>query len=166
MLPQVFNCSGVDTNKFKKYMDMERPTYKDWGQSWCQQITDKESKLKSPYLGKEFKKAVEKKILPESSKNISGSWSSLTDAGEATNLNLVHIKNIDPTNVYDLTKAEIEGRKETVNALKGLKTMVPGFENATTNFGMTLGTRDSRKIIGEYNLEKRDVMEQGRFNDS
>ena len=31
---------------------------------------------------------------------------------------------------------------------------------------MTLGIRDSRKIIGEYNLTKDDVLGQARFEDS
>ena len=44
---------------------------------------------------------------------------------------------------------------------------VPGIKNAKLrNFGMTLGTRDSRKIIGEYNLTKDDIMNQSRFYDS
>ena len=41
---------------------------------------------------------------------------------------------------------------------------MPGFENAKLrNFGMTLGTRDSRKIIGRYNLTGHDVRNQARF---
>ena len=137
------------------------------GQSWCQNITEKEKDLRTPYLGKEFKNASDNNIIPKESKNISGSWSTLTDAGEATNLNLVHMNNYDCTNVYDLTEAEIKGRKETLNALKALKETVPGFEKARLrNFGMTLGTRDSRKIIAEYNLTKEDVLNQGRFSDT
>ena len=31
---------------------------------------------------------------------------------------------------------------------------------------MTLGTRDSRKIVGEYNLSGHDVRNQARFEDS
>jgi hypothetical protein len=33
-------------------------------------------------------------------------------------------------------------------------------------FGMTLGTRDSRKILGRYDLTASDVREGGRFADS
>ena len=53
------------------------------------------------------------------------------------------------TDVLDLTKAEMEGRQQAMNALLALKNVVPGFEKAKLrNFGMTIGTRDSRKIIG------------------
>ena len=57
----------------------------------------------------------------------------------------------DCTNVEDLTKAEMEGREQAMHALTALKAVVPGFEKAKLrNFGMTIGTRDSRKIMGRY----------------
>ena len=34
------------------------------------------------------------------------------------------------------------------------------------NFGMTLGTRDTRKIVGRSTLSKHDVRHQARFEDS
>jgi hypothetical protein len=44
---------------------------------------------------------------------------------------------------------------------------VPGFEKAKLrNFGMTLGTRDSRKIVGRANLTGHDVRNQARFDDA
>ena len=53
------------------------------------------------------------------------------------------------TDVMDLTKAEMEGREQAMNALIALKNVVPGFQKAKLrNFGMTIGTRDSRKIVG------------------
>lgn len=73
----------------------------------------------------------------------------------------------DPLKVKDLTKAAIEGRQKTLYALKAMKKYVPGFEKAKLrNFGMTLGIRDSRKIVGQYDLTKKDVYFQGRFKDS
>ena len=49
--------------------------------------------------------AREKGVIPaEDTKDIGGSWSALSEAGEATNLNLVHLTNIDCTDVEDLTK--------------------------------------------------------------
>ncbi len=53
------------------------------------------------------------------------------------------------TDVMDLTQAEMEGREQAMNALIALKNVVPGFQKAKLrNFGMTIGTRDSRKIVG------------------
>ena len=74
---------------------------------------------------------------------------------------------VDCTDVNDLTKAEMEGRKQAMYALKALNGVVPGFENAKLrNFGMTIGTRDSRKIIGRYNLTSQDVRSQAKFDDT
>lgn len=163
----VFNCAGVNKKKFIEYTDKKGSTYQDWGESWNQKTSEKEKKLKSPYLQAEFELARKEKIIPENTKNLSGSWSSVSDAGEATNLNLVHMKGYDCTDVKDLTKAEMEGRSQTLHALKALKKCVPGFEQSKLrNFAMTLGVRDSRKIIGRYNLSKKDVLGQARFKDS
>ena len=50
---------------------------------------------------------------------------------------------------------------------RALQKYVPGFENAKLrNFGMTLGVRDTRKIIGRYNLTGQDVRNQARFDDA
>jgi len=164
----VLNCSGVDKEKFLDYTTKNPATYQDWSRTWDQETTGKENHLKSPYLDREFEEAREKGVIPaEDTKDIGGSWSALSEAGEATNLNLVHLTNIDCTDVEDLTKAEIEGRSQGMHAIKALKAVVPGFEKAKLrNFGMTIGTRDSRKIIGRYNLTGEDCKTQARFPDS
>ncbi|UJR10941.1 hypothetical protein I4U23_015126 [Adineta vaga] len=162
----IFSCSNVNKEKFLQYTEENPATYADWSGQWTQETSGKEDNLRTPYLEKEFQKAIDLGIIPKTS-HLGGSWSSLTDAGEATNLNIVYMKNYDCTNVHDLTKAEMEGRRETLNAIMALKHVVPGFEKAKLrNFGMTLGTRDSRKIIGRYDLTEDDVKNQARFDDS
>jgi len=162
----VFNVAGVDKPKFLKYIDQNPATYKDWVDTWEQKTTGKEDGLKSPYLDTQLQGARDAGIIPKGV-SVGGSWSALSDAGEATNLNLVHMKNIDCTDVLDLTKAEMEGRTNSMHALNALKHSLPGFENTKLrNFGMTLGTRDSRKIVGRYNLTGKDVCNQARFEDS
>merc|ERR1719323_2909389 len=68
--------------------------------------------------------------------------------------------NVDATDVLDLTKAEMEGRQQAMNALVAMK------KAKLRNFGMKIGTRDSRKIIGRYNLTSKDVRNCARFEDS
>merc|ERR1712060_646849 len=54
-----------------------------------------------------------------------------------------------------------------VHALNGLRKAVPGFENAKLrNLAMTIGARDSRKIVGRYNMTGDDVCNQARFPDA
>jgi hypothetical protein len=167
----VFNCAGVDKQRFLEYTEKNLRTYKDWSRSWHQEGdgSGKEDNLPSPFLDTEFETARKEGIIPDNqfTKEFCGSWSSISEAGEATNLNLVHIRNIDVTNVEDLTKAEMDGREQTLYALEALRKCVPGFENAKLrNFGMTLGVRDSRKIVGRYNLTGHDVRNQAQFDDS
>jgi hypothetical protein len=167
----VFNTAGVDKKRFLEYTESNPRTYKDWSRTWEQEGdgSHKEDALRSPYLDLEFEQARTQGAIPDNelTQNFGGSWSALSDAGEATNLNLVHMKGVDPTNAEDLTRAEMEGREQTLVALQALKSCVPGFERAKLrNFGMTLGTRDSRKIVGRCNLTCSDVRDQGRFVDS
>merc|ERR1711997_989056 len=75
--------------------------------------------------------------------------------------------NVDATDVLDLTKAEMKGREQAMHALSAMKNVVPGFQQAKLrNFGMKIGTRDSRKIIGRHNLTSHDVRNQAKFEDS
>lgn len=163
----VFNASGVDKTKFLEYTEAQPATYADWSRNWAQETTGKEETLRSPYLDKEFEEARRLGVIPADRTNIGGSWSALSDAGEATNLNLAHMHGFDSTDVMDLTRAEMQGRQEALYALTALKAVVPGFERAKLrNFAMTLGVRDSRKIIGRYNLTGDDVRNQAKFADS
>ncbi|CAJ1384889.1 unnamed protein product [Effrenium voratum] len=164
----VFNAVNVDVGKFKDYTARNPATYKDWSRTWQQTTSGKEENLKSPYLQSEFEKAAQAGVIPQDKlRHFGGSWSALSEAGEATNLNLVHQKGVDPTCVRSLTNAEMEGRQNVVHALDALRHTVPGFENAKLrNFAMTVGTRDSRKIMGTYNLTGEDVCNQARFEDA
>ena len=80
---------------------------------------------------------------------------------------ILRLQGVDPIDVLDLTRAEIEGREQVVHAMNGLRHSVPGFEQSKLrNFGMTLGIRDSRKIIGRHNLTSAEVRNQAKFDDS
>ncbi|MCP4416421.1 MAG: FAD-dependent oxidoreductase [Chloroflexi bacterium] len=163
----MFSCSGINKARFMEYVRTNPTTYGDWGQLWGMETTGKEDHLFSPYLEKPFELARQAGIIPEHIKSIGGTWSSITDAGEATNLNMVYMTGYDCTNVWDLTAAEIEGRRQAILAIEALRAYLPGFEKAKLrNFGMTLGTRDSRKIVSDYTLAEHDVRHQARFDDS
>jgi hypothetical protein len=104
--------------------------------------------------------------LPDSLKTIAGTWGTVSDQGDLTYLNLVHM-NLDGTNPDDLTFGEIEGRRQAMQAVEALRRFQPGCESAKLrNFGMTLGIRDTRKIDAAYNLTDADVRGEGRFEDS
>ena len=163
----MFSCSGIDKKRFQEYVQDNPTTYGDWSESWNVKTSGKEDSLFSPYLDKPFKLAREEGIIPDNILGIGGTWGTITDCGEAISMNMIYLTGYDCTDVWDLTRAEMEGRKQVNMALKALRRYLPGFENASLrNFGMTLGTRDSRKIVGEYVLTGEDVQNQARFEDS
>lgn len=157
-----FGCSGVDRKKFLEYVKAHPASLKDW----AKETTGKEDDLFSPYLSEPFRKAREAGEIPQNVL-MGGYWSSITEAGEATYMNMVYLRGLDPTDVRDLTRAEMEGRQQVMWAIAALKKYTPGFENAKLRtFGTSVGIRDSRKIIGEYNITGADVRNEARFEDS
>jgi hypothetical protein len=157
-----FGCSGVDLESFFDYTLKNAKSVAEWGDA----SGKKEENEFSTYLVDPFNKAKEAGEIPESAR-IESYWHGFTDAGEITSLNAIHMPNADPTDVWDLTKAEIEGRQQVMWAVAALKKYTPGFAKARLRtMGSSLGVRESRKIIGQYNLTERDVLNQARFEDS
>jgi ribulose 1,5-bisphosphate synthetase/thiazole synthase len=165
----MFSMSGVNKKEFIDAVKADPQTYADWSGNgeWDYETTGKEDKLFSPFLRKPFKQALAAGVIPPSLQTIAGTWGTVTDQGDLTYLNLVHVPGIDGTDPNDLTIGEMRGRREAIYALEALRGFMPGCGNAKLrNFGMTLGIRDTRKIDALYNLTGSDVREQGRFDDA
>jgi hypothetical protein len=169
MLPVtvMFSVAGVDRRRFLDHVAANPTTYKDWGLNWDIQKGGKEDDLFSPYLDKPFQQARAQGVIPPGLTSIAGTWSTITESGEATYLNMIHLTGYDGTDVWDLTRAEIDGRYQAQQAIVALNHFAPGFEKARLRtYGMTLGVRDTRKIEGRYDLTEHDVRNQARFPDS
>jgi len=169
MLPVtvMFSVSGVDKKRFLDYVAANPTKYKDWGLEWDVGKGGKEDELFSPYLEKPFAQARAAGVIPPGLKSIGGTWSTITDSGDATYLNMIHLTGYDGTDVWDLTKGEIEGRAQALQAITALNQFAPGFEKAKLRtYGTTIGVRDTRKIVGRTNLTEHDVRNQARFDDS
>ena len=164
----MFSMTGVDKKKFIEHVKADPQTYKDWeGGEWTIETSGKEDEMFSPFLRKPFNKARETGLIPENLDTIAGTWGAIYDTGDLTYLNLVHLAECDGTDPADLTRYEIEGRRQAMLAVAAMRAYNPGCENARLrNFGMTLGVRDTRKIDAVYNMTAEDVREQGRFEDS
>jgi hypothetical protein len=165
----MFSMVGVNKRRFLEQVKADPQTYRDWAGSgeWHIETGGKEDDLFSPFLRKPFKRAAESGVIPASLSTIAGTWGSVTDQGDLTYLNLIHLPNVDGTDANDLTRAEIEGRRQAIHAIEALKRFMPGCEQAKLrNFGMTLGVRDTRKIDALYNLTGEDVRGEARFEDA
>jgi len=164
----MFSMCGVNKTRFIDAVKADPQTYKDWAGNGEWEITTdgKEDEMFSPFLRKPFKQALASGLLPDNLATIAGTWGTVSDQGDLTYLNMVHLY-LDGTNPDDLTRGEIAGRKQAMLAVAALKRFMPGCEHAKLrNFGMTLGIRDTRKIDAVYNMRADDVREQGRFEDS
>ena len=165
----MFSMTGVNKRRFIDTIKADPPRYRDWAGNfeWDIETTGKEDDLFSPFLRKPFKQAVEAGVIPPGLITMAGTYGTVSDDGDLTYLNLIHMGEIDGTDADDLTRGEIEGRKLAMHAIEALRAFMPGCENARLrNFGMTLGVRDTRKIDAIYNLTADDVRGEARFEDS
>jgi len=164
----MFSMSGVNKTRFIEAVKADPQSYGDWavGGEW-EVITDgKEDDMFSPFLRKPFQKALEAGLIPESLATIAGTWGTVSDQGDLTYLNMVHLY-LDGTDPDALTHGEMAGRKQAMHAINALRAFMPGCETAKLrNFGMTLGIRDTRKIDAAYNMTGDDVRGEARFDDS
>lgn len=82
-------------------------------------------------------------------------------------VNVSRILGVDGTRVEDLTRAEIEGRRQVVEILAFLRKYVPGFEQATLiDTAAQVGVRETRRIEGEYTLTQEDLVTGRDFEDA
>ena len=75
-------------------------------------------------------------------------------------------KIIDGTNKFDLTYAEIEGKRQARKYEKVFRKYLPGFENIFIEDTGETGIRETRIIEGMYKLKNQDVINAKKFNDA
>lgn len=81
--------------------------------------------------------------------------------------NMVRLAIPDPTDIIELSKAEILGRRQALEYFRFMKDFLPGYENSVfLNFSTQIGVRETRRIVGEYTLTKEDVLEARKFEDA
>ena len=81
-------------------------------------------------------------------------------------INTTRLQGFDATNPEDVTRAEVEGRRQCAEIDAFLRKYVPGFETAHLMFtGPTVGTRSSRQIVGLYTMTEEDIIGQKHFDD-
>ncbi len=90
----------------------------------------------------------------------------LSTRPDVMHFNQTRITGADGTSTIDLTRAEIEGRRQAWEFLEFLRRDVPGFENAEIQVsGPQIGVRESRRVIGDYIMTEEDVLEARKFPD-
>lgn len=89
-----------------------------------------------------------------------------TVRGRETNINASRMQGLDGTNADDLSRGEIEGKRQVFALSAFLRKHVPGFEEsfvaATAPF---VGVRETRRMSGEYQLTGEDCLNGRKFDD-
>ncbi len=74
-------------------------------------------------------------------------------------VNSTRLLNTDATDIFDLTRAELEGQRECGALTEILKQYVPGFENCfISSIAPTLGVRETRRFRGIRRLTAEEVL--------
>lgn len=90
----------------------------------------------------------------------------LTKGGQITYVNYPCAYGLDPTDVEDLTRGEMECRQYIIEVFQYLKKHYKGMENIEiTSIAPEIGFRDSRRIEGLYKLSIEDMESRKHFED-
>jgi hypothetical protein len=81
-------------------------------------------------------------------------------------VNATRVTGTSGVNVWDLTKAEFESRKQMRSIVAFMKKYVPGFADSyAIQSGVQIGVRETRRICGLYRLTEEDVLTARKFRD-
>jgi hypothetical protein len=86
--------------------------------------------------------------------------------------NLTQLRNpdggaIDGTNADELTRGELIGRQQALDAFTFIRDRTPGFEDSyIVDIAPQIGIRETRRIIGPYQLTESDVLGCADFPDT
>ena len=90
----------------------------------------------------------------------------LTMHDDVIHYNTTRVVKCDPTDPFDVTKAEIEAREQVFELMELFK-QFKSFENAyLLSTALQIGIRESRTVEGEYTLTVEDLKSLARFPDA
>jgi hypothetical protein len=74
---------------------------------------------------------------------------------------------VDGTDVWQLSYGEVTGRKQVRDAFEFIRDVTPGFERSyIVDIAPQVGIRETRRIVGEYQLSQDDILDCADFTDS
>ena len=132
-----FRMAGVDVDEFYKIYHKEmQERYQEW---------QRKGKIRNP----------RENILP---------FHTLIDG--VLHLNTTRVVKCDPTDMFAVTKAELEAREQVFEMLEFFRTFDCCKNAQVVSTACEIGTRESRMIDGEYVLTGQDLLNLCRFDDS
>ena len=86
---------------------------------------------------------------------------------EEVSVNSTRVTRVLGTDVWDLSYAEWASRKQMRQIAEFLRSYVPGFEKSyVAQSGVQVGVRETRRVLGEYQLTADDVLSARKFDDA
>ncbi|MCB0208824.1 MAG: FAD-dependent oxidoreductase [Anaerolineae bacterium] len=165
-ITMMFDMGNVNTTQIKSYMDTHKDDF-EWT-SECVPLRPFSSRLQQEhFVGQGLNSFVKRGF--ESGELYLGRDSILfltTVNPGVLHFNSTRVANIDGTKAEDLTRGEIDARKQVMSLSRFLTKHVPGFKDAyLSDTGIQVGIRESRHILGNYVLTGEDVMHGRKFDD-
>jgi hypothetical protein len=74
---------------------------------------------------------------------------------------------VDGTDALQLTRGEVQGRRQVKDAFAFIKAVTPGFQDSyIVDIAPSVGIRETRRILGAYQLTEEDVLGCADFDDT
>ena len=100
---------------------------------------------------------IDRNELGNYEQNIKGRWK----------INTTRIPHIDATKTTGITKALIEGRRQVQELMAFMKKYLPGCQDVQLlQVATALGVRETRHIVGKYELTAEDILSRKHFDDA
>ncbi len=81
--------------------------------------------------------------------------------------NSTRVIKLNPVDPVDLSRAEVEARKQMIELFDFVRENFESFKDSTLAYSaVSIGVRESRKLVGEYVLTEKDLLDCRRFEDS
>ncbi|MBV7483852.1 FAD-dependent oxidoreductase [Bordetella sp. BOR01] len=90
-----------------------------------------------------------------------------TPHAHEVSVNSTRVTRVLGTDVWDWTLAEWESRHQLNQLMRFLRKYVPGFQDSyAVQSGVHVGVRETRRIVGEYQLTAQDLLGARKFPDA
>ncbi|MDF2936796.1 MAG: glucose-inhibited division protein [Paenibacillaceae bacterium] len=156
-----YRIGGIDIPALKAWMKANRHLLKD---SPTDEEIDGQSALAFLGMKEIIKEAMEKGGYPKDAAPRILMYE-LPREGQFA-VNCTRLQGIDGTEVRDLTRAELETRRQAWEITEFLKHRVGGFgQSYILDTGVQVGVRETRHIAGDYTMTEEDVLASRAFGD-
>ncbi len=155
-----FRMINIDIKTVTEYAKANKDNFFDW----MEYDFDFKKIISIAGYFKQVKKAISEGRLQEDLQYIF--FTTLPESGEGS-FNTSNILGVDASTSYNLTQAELLGRKQVAQVVKLLQDEIPGFENSILlETAVQVGVRETRRAIGDYAVTGGDIKFGQKFDDA